>query len=66
MHVNGDEILAYFPDLHKELTLNHKLKNDLRVITPEEVGKCNRWDIWLDLQILFQTFPAVIKMRGAY
>lgn len=66
MHVNGDEILAYFPDLHKELALNHKLKNELRVITPEEVGKCNRWDICLDLQILFQTFPAVIKMRGAY
>ena len=21
---------------------------------------------WLDLQILFQTVPAVIKMRGAY
>jgi exopolysaccharide biosynthesis polyprenyl glycosylphosphotransferase len=24
------------------------------------------WSIWLDLQILFQTIPAVIKMRGAY
>lgn len=24
------------------------------------------WSIWLDLQILFQTIPAVIKSRGAY
>jgi exopolysaccharide biosynthesis polyprenyl glycosylphosphotransferase len=24
------------------------------------------WSIWLDLQIIFQTIPAVIKRRGAY
>jgi exopolysaccharide biosynthesis polyprenyl glycosylphosphotransferase len=24
------------------------------------------WTIWLDLQLLFQTIPAVIKQRGAY
>lgn len=24
------------------------------------------WSIWLDLQILFQTIPAVIQRRGAY
>jgi exopolysaccharide biosynthesis polyprenyl glycosylphosphotransferase len=24
------------------------------------------WSIWLDLQLLFQTLPAVIKRRGAY
>ena len=24
------------------------------------------WSIWLDLQLLFQTFPAVLKGRGAY
>lgn len=138
MHVDGDEILAAYPDLHKELAQNHKLKNDPRItrvgmflrktsldelpqlinvlrgemslvgpriITPEEMGKYSKWDInlltvrpgitglwqvsgrsdvsygervrldmyyirnwsiWLDLQILFQTIPAVIKMRGAY
>ncbi len=24
------------------------------------------WSIWLDLQLLIQTIPAVIKRRGAY
>jgi lipopolysaccharide/colanic/teichoic acid biosynthesis glycosyltransferase len=24
------------------------------------------WSIWLDIQLLIQTFPAVIKRRGAY
>ncbi len=24
------------------------------------------WNIWLDLQLLLQTFPAVIKGRGAF
>ena len=24
------------------------------------------WSIWMDLQLLFQTIPAVIKKRGAY
>jgi lipopolysaccharide/colanic/teichoic acid biosynthesis glycosyltransferase len=24
------------------------------------------WTIWLDLQLLFQTIPAVISRRGAY
>jgi hypothetical protein len=26
MHVNGDEIFASFPDIHKDLALNNKLK----------------------------------------
>jgi hypothetical protein len=29
MHVKGNEIPASFPDLHKELALNHKLKTTL-------------------------------------
>jgi lipopolysaccharide/colanic/teichoic acid biosynthesis glycosyltransferase len=24
------------------------------------------WSLWLDLQLLFQTIPAVIKAKGAY
>lgn len=24
------------------------------------------WSIWLDIQLLFQTLPAVLKGRGAY
>ncbi len=24
------------------------------------------WSIWLDLQILFQTIPVVLKRKGAY
>jgi lipopolysaccharide/colanic/teichoic acid biosynthesis glycosyltransferase len=24
------------------------------------------WNIWLDLQLLWQTIPAVLKARGAY
>jgi lipopolysaccharide/colanic/teichoic acid biosynthesis glycosyltransferase len=29
MHVNGDEPLASFPDIHKDLALNNKLKRPL-------------------------------------
>jgi lipopolysaccharide/colanic/teichoic acid biosynthesis glycosyltransferase len=31
MHVNGDQILSAYPDLHQELSQNHKLKNDPRI-----------------------------------
>jgi lipopolysaccharide/colanic/teichoic acid biosynthesis glycosyltransferase len=138
MVVNGDEVLARYPELEEELERNHKLKNDPRVtkvgaflrkfsldelpqlinvlkrdmslvgprmISPEEVAMYKQfdmnlltvhpgitglwqvsgrsdisydervrldmyyirnWSIWLDLQLLFQTIPAVLKGRGAY
>ena len=138
MVTNGDEILDRHPELHEELTRNHKLKNDPRItrvgaalrkysidelpqllnvlkrdmsmvgprmIAPEEVSMYKQfdmnlltvlpgitglwqvsgrsdisydervrldmyyirnWSIWLDLQLLFQTIPAVLKSRGAY
>ncbi|NWG35244.1 MAG: sugar transferase [Chloroflexi bacterium] len=138
MVVNGDEVLAKYPELQEELAHNHKLKNDPRVtrigafmrkysldelpqlfnvlkremslvgprmISPEEVAMYKQfdmnlltvlpgltgvwqvsgrsdvsyeervrldmyyirnWSIWLDLQLLFQTIPAVLKSRGAY
>jgi exopolysaccharide biosynthesis polyprenyl glycosylphosphotransferase len=138
MYVNGDEILAAYPELKEELARNHKLKEDPRVtrvgqfirkfsidelpqainvlrgemslvgprmISPEEIMEYDRWDInlltvrpgitglwqvsgrsdvtydqrvrldmhyirnwtiWLDIQLLLQTIPAVIKKRGAY
>jgi exopolysaccharide biosynthesis polyprenyl glycosylphosphotransferase len=138
MHVNGDEILAKFPELQEELSQEHKLKNDPRVtrigrilrkysldelpqlmnvikrdmslvgpriIAPDEMSKYDQWSmnlltvppgitgqwqvsgrsdisyeervrldmhyirnwtIWLDLQLLFRTIPAVLKSHGAY
>lgn len=138
MYINGDEILAKYPEMQAELAENHKLKNNPRLtrigrilrktsldeipqlfnvlkremslvgprmITPEEVTKYNQWginlltvqpgitglwqvsgrsdipyeerirldmqyirnwSIWLDLQILWQTIPAVLKGKGAY
>ncbi len=138
MHVNGDKILAQYPDLEQQLAQEYKLKDDPRVtsvgrflrkasldelpqifnvlrremslvgpriITPAEMsnygdwglnlltvppgitglwqisGRSNlsyeervqldmhyirNWSIWLDLQILWRTIPAVIMGRGAY
>lgn len=138
MVVNGDEVIAQYPELKEELEKNHKLKDDPRVtrvgaflrkysldelpqlfnvlkrdmslvgprmISPEEVAMYKQfdmnlltvqpgitglwqvsgrsdisydervrldmyyirnWSIWLDLQLLFQTIPAVLKGRGAY
>jgi lipopolysaccharide/colanic/teichoic acid biosynthesis glycosyltransferase len=138
MHVNGDEILAQYPQLRAELKANYKLKCDPRVtrvgqllrkysldelpqlfnilfrdmsligpriITPDEIVKygrdgqtlvtvmpgltglwqvsgrsdtsydervaldmqyINNWSIWLDIKILLQTVPAVLRGDGAY
>jgi lipopolysaccharide/colanic/teichoic acid biosynthesis glycosyltransferase len=138
MHMNGDEILAQYPALQKELAQNHKLKNDPRItrvgqllrkasldelpqllnvlkremslvgprmIAPTEMKEYNdwglnlltvlpgitglwqvsgrsdisynervqldmyyirNWNIWLDMQLLLQTIPAILRGRGAY
>jgi len=138
MYVDGDKILAQYPDLQRKLAQDRKLKDDPRItrvgyflrktsldelpqffnvlkrdmslvgpriIAPDEVSEYGDWDmnlltvppgitglwqvsgrsdlpyekrvqldmhyirnwsIWLDLQILWQTIPAVIKGRGAY
>jgi exopolysaccharide biosynthesis polyprenyl glycosylphosphotransferase len=138
MHVNGDEILARYPEKVEELARTHKLKDDPRVtrvghllrktsldelpqlfnvllnemslvgprmIAPLEVQEYSKWginlltvkpgitgkwqvsgrsdityqdrvrmdmyyiqnwNIWMDLQLLIQTIPAVVTRRGAY
>lgn len=138
MRVDGDRILAQYPELQAELAKTHKLKDDPRVtrmgkflrrfsldeipqfinvlkmdmslvgprmISPGEIDQYDKWDInlltvkpgltglwqvsgrsdisykervrldmhyirnwsiWLDLQIILQTLPAVLKGKGAY
>ncbi len=138
MYVDGDEILAGYPEKVTELARTHKLKDDPRItkigvfirktsldelpqlfnvlrnemsligpriIAPEEVQEYQKWgmnlltvkpgitgkwqvsgrsdityqqrvqldmfyirnwSIWLDLQILLQTIPAVLSKKGAY
>jgi len=138
MYINGDEMLAKFPEKQLELQTEHKIKDDPRItrlghclrkfsldelpqlfnvlkgdmslvgprmITKAEVDKYDKWElnlltvrpgitglwqvsgrsnlsyedrvrldmyyirnwnIWLDLQLLFQTIPAWITGRGAY
>ena len=41
-----------------DLTYADRVRLDMQYI--------RNWSIWLDLQLLVQTFPAVIKSRGAY
>jgi exopolysaccharide biosynthesis polyprenyl glycosylphosphotransferase len=41
-----------------DVTYEQRVRYDMHYI--------RNWTIWLDLQLLFQTIPAVIKRRGAY
>lgn len=41
-----------------DVTYDQRVRFDMHYI--------RNWTIWLDLQLLFQTIPAVIKKRGAY
>lgn len=41
-----------------DVSYEERVRMDMRYI--------RNWTIWLDIQILIQTFPAVIKSRGAY
>jgi lipopolysaccharide/colanic/teichoic acid biosynthesis glycosyltransferase len=41
-----------------DITYEERVRLDMHYI--------RNWSIWLDLQLLFQTIPAVIKRRGAY
>ncbi len=138
MRVDGDEILAKFPELQRELEQNQKLRNDPRVtrlgnflrkfsidelpqllnvlrremsfvgprmISPQETKKYDKlgmnlltvrpgitglwqvsgrsdvsydervrldmyyirnWSIWMDIRLLLETIPAVLRKRGAY
>lgn len=138
MYIDGDEILAHYPDLQSKLSEDYKLKDDPRItpmghwlrrtsldelpqlfnvlkremslvgpriIAPREIKEYGDWDlnlltvppgitglwqvsgrsdltyaervrldmhyirnwtIWLDVQLLWQTIPAVLRRRGAY
>ena len=41
-----------------DVTYDERVRLDMHYI--------RNWSIWLDIQLLFQTIPAVIKRRGAY
>ena len=41
-----------------DISYNERVRLDMYYI--------RNWSIWLDLQLLFQTIPAVLKSRGAY
>ena len=41
-----------------DVTYEERVRLDMHYI--------RNWSIWLDIQLLFQTIPAVLKKRGAY
>jgi len=41
-----------------DVTYEERVRLDMHYI--------RNWSIWLDIQLLFQTIPAVLKRRGAY
>ena len=41
-----------------DVTYEERVRLDMHYI--------RNWSIWLDIQLLFQTIPAVLRRRGAY
>lgn len=61
MHINGDEILAEYPELKRELDRNHKLKNDPRVT---RLGRILRRYSLDELPQLFNVLKADMALIG--
>src|SRR5690606_16599859 len=61
MHLNGDEILAQYPELQKQLARDHKLKDDPRVT---RVGETLRKLSLDELPQLFNVLKRQMSLVG--